>query len=253
MLEKRYHWCPDRLGILGVVLMIVNGCSSVTCPRKMASAQFVPPTPESPIVRDIGHLGSYAVFGGKEGKKQKRIDWPKGVISMGIGRRAQVAVACVAPPGKKPFVVFYNTEGQETGRVELAREPGKHGASLWVGDRGEALLGIAAVPRAKVAGVINPQLIYVKKDGSATVLELERPNYVFFPDAPGYAVLLEVPQVGYELRRYATPGELAWKVKFPQDQGPPSFLHTPREGADVTVYQSGKVISYFKQGKELRK
>lgn len=216
--------------------------------------QFIPPTTQRLIVPDVGHPGSYAVFGGPDGKKEKRIDWPQGLVSVQIGRLGQVAAACAAPPGKKPFVVFYDTEGKEIARIELPREPGQHMASLWVGDRGEALLRIAAFERqAKPGESVNPQTIYLNKNGTLKVLALEEPMEVFFSDNPGYAVLINIPRDGYELRRYATPDKLAWKTLFTRDQGRPSFLAEPKNGADVTLYIRGKAISYSHDGKELKK
>ncbi|MBI5723626.1 MAG: hypothetical protein HZA50_06690 [Planctomycetes bacterium] len=238
-----------------LLAVALSGCPSSDSakPTTIPVAVFMPPTAKHPIVLDVGHPKSYLVFGGKDGTKQIRIMWPEGVIKVATGRQGKMAAAYVSPPGKKPFVVFYDSEGQEISRVELQREPGRHEASLWVGDRGEALLHIAAFePRSELGKAINPQMLYLSKDGTVKLLDFDAPYDVFFPDVPIYAVIVDIPKIGHELRRYSKPGELIWKKQFMKNQGRPFFLFEPENGSDLTIYLSGKKFSFSKDGKELK-
>ena len=247
--------------VSGVVFLAQCGCTTSDGVRE-ATPVVIPqavgrdPTAKHPIVRDVGHKGSYAVFGGKDGTKRTRITWPKDITAVRIGPNGQVAAACCAGWGRKPRVVFYDTEGKEIRTVTLPRAktpPGQRNrVRLYAGDRGEAIVWIGGRIKASRRGEwIDPASYYISGKGEVRSLNMKTFFDVSFRvRGGGHVIVVVATATEYELRRFDPQGKPRWRLRLSRSDGVPLFL-PPNAGADITMLRNGKLLNLSTEGKPL--
>lgn len=227
------------IGFLG----FLTGCGSVTWPVQAPIAtKGREPTAECPIVSDVGVPGSRLLFGGKDGSKRIRIEWPARMMDVKISPDSQCAAALVADRSvTEPDVIFYDVEGQQIAKVPLPRGPaGEHlVGALWLGDRQEAVAHVAGRTRANRPPhhLIQPGVYYVNAKGTAETLPLDQVYDVYFPKKPGFALLMEL-ESGWHLQRYESPKRLVWEKTFAPGTPRPNF-RWPESGGDLAIYAGG--------------
>ncbi len=210
------------------------------------------PSAERPIVADVSRPGHF-IFGGEDGTKRIRIEWPDGVLREAVTACTRVAAVCVARPSvKTPHVVFYDAEGRETARVSLPRRGNvHHTARLWVTDRHEAAVWIAGViPWSLEAEPVDPETYHVSAEGRVTTLGISHVGDFLWRES-GFAVVARTADDNWELRRYDSPDALAWKRDLPKRGGVPGFYpEMVEEGIDIVIKHGG-FLRFRKDGTEI--
>lgn len=93
------------------------------------------PSPERPIILKGGKL----IFGGRNGTERNAMKWSAKAISQVVSPGGRLAAAVLAL-GDRTAVDFVNPERTVVKRIEVAK--GERIAKLWIGDRGDMLVGI---------------------------------------------------------------------------------------------------------------
>lgn len=249
--------CLHTWGLVLACLVVVlfAGCGKVQRPVKLsASPGPSEPSAQQPIIQTGGWT---LVFGGKDGTLRKTVELPEGSSSVQISASRRCVAALVASLRvEKPYVLFYNVEGAQTGEVFLPRTPrrGLRGHQLWVGDRQEAVVWMegshmGVVPGQRTTGM-EPETYYLNAKGEAAALGIERIVDACFPRSAGFAVIAGAGKDGWRLVRYSAPGTVAWERTFPKGRRPPRLLWYTKD-ADIAV-EHDRYYRFTPEGAEIK-
>jgi len=208
------------LFVLLIASATLLGCTAGTRP-------WNPPTKDHPITMDIFNELEGLMFGGEDGTARVFVPHTDAIGPMAVSPSARLAAICTPKGhGGETLLTFYGPSKEVIATVDLGKAGAGRYGSMWVSDRGEAVLVGAHKDHYRPrqfgpSGESGPcvEALYVNRAGAVQRFGLSSPvRQVLFTDTPGFAVL-QWANAGHGggpnswlLSRFKSPSDLAWEV-----------------------------------------